>query len=42
MTEDLEVNVEEVIEAGESIGKWKPWFNGHHFFYTVKVLPVHL
>lgn len=36
---DLEVEVQEEVEIGESLAKWKPWFNGAKHFFTVKVLP---
>ena len=41
MSEDLEIEVGEEVNTDESVGKWKPWFNGIHFFYTVKILPPH-
>ena len=40
MNPDLEVEVSEEINTDESVGKWKPWFNGPKHFYTVKVLPI--
>lgn len=36
---DLGVEVQEEVGIGESLAKWKPWFNGSKFFYFVKVLP---
>jgi hypothetical protein len=38
---DLGVEVSEDIGVGESLGRYKPWFNGMHFFFTVKLLPPH-
>lgn len=36
---DLEVIVEEEVDIGESLARWKAWFNGPKHFFTVKVLP---
>lgn len=36
---DLGVEVSEEIGVGESLAKWKPWFNGAKHFFLIKVLP---
>ncbi len=36
---DLGIEVDEELGVGESLGKWKAWFNGAKHFFTVKVLP---
>lgn len=41
MNGDLEIEVAEEVITEETVGKWKPWFNGTHFFYTIKTLPPH-
>jgi hypothetical protein len=37
---DLGIEITEDVGIGESLGKYKPWFNGPKHFYTVKVLPA--
>lgn len=36
---DLGVEVTEEVGVGESLAKYKPWFNGIKHFFTIKTLP---
>ena len=36
---DLGINVGEEVQTDENLSKYAKWFNGKHFFFTVKLLP---